>query len=68
MKELTLDEKVSLMGNTSPEVKRLNIPLYQWWSEALHGVAYSPGVDFRQPTPYWLNTLCNVDSPRFSLR
>lgn len=25
---------------------------YQWWSEALHGVANSPGVDFEEPTPY----------------
>ena len=50
--ELTLAEKMSLMGNTASEVKRLNIPRYQWWSEALHGVAASPGVVFQDPTPY----------------
>ncbi|KIJ31884.1 glycoside hydrolase family 3 protein [Sphaerobolus stellatus SS14] len=32
--------------NVSPGVPRLGIPSYQWWSEALHGVAGSPGVSF----------------------
>jgi beta-glucosidase-like glycosyl hydrolase len=49
---LTLAEKVGLMGNAASAVARLDIPAYQWWSEALHGVAYSPGVTFggRIPT------------------
>lgn len=36
---LTLEEKVSLTGNASPGVARLGIPPYNWWNEALHGVA-----------------------------
>ena len=36
---LTLDEKASLMLNDSPAVERLGIPRYNWWNEALHGVA-----------------------------
>lgn len=36
---LTLEEKVSLMINDSPAIPRLGIPAYNWWSEALHGVA-----------------------------
>ncbi|HEY4300414.1 MAG TPA: glycoside hydrolase family 3 C-terminal domain-containing protein [Candidatus Didemnitutus sp.] len=36
---LTLDEKASLMQNATPGVPRLGIPKYDWWSEALHGVA-----------------------------
>ena len=36
---LTLAEKVSLMANGTPGVPRLGIPKYNWWSEALHGVA-----------------------------
>ncbi|MBR1868822.1 MAG: glycoside hydrolase family 3 C-terminal domain-containing protein [Bacteroidales bacterium] len=36
---LTLDEKASLMRNDSPAVERLGIQLYNWWNEALHGVA-----------------------------
>ncbi|KAF7297762.1 Glycoside hydrolase family 3 protein [Mycena kentingensis (nom. inval.)] len=31
---------------TSPGVARLGLPAYTWWSEALHGVADSPGVTF----------------------
>jgi beta-glucosidase len=38
---LTLEEKVSQMLNGSPAIPRLHIPEYNWWSEALHGVARS---------------------------
>jgi beta-glucosidase len=36
---LTLPEKVSQMLNNSPAIDRLGIPAYNWWNEALHGVA-----------------------------
>ncbi len=36
---LTLEEKASLMQNTTAGVARLGIPKYDWWNEALHGVA-----------------------------
>ena len=36
---LTLDEKASLMLDDSPAIPRLGIKRFQWWSEALHGVA-----------------------------
>jgi beta-glucosidase len=36
---LTLEEKVSLLGYNSKAVPRLDIPAYNWWNEALHGVA-----------------------------
>ena len=36
---LTLEEKVSLLGYQSKAVMRLGIPAYNWWNEALHGVA-----------------------------
>ena len=42
----TTDEKLANTGNVSPGVPRLGIPPYQWWQEALHGVASSPGVNF----------------------
>ncbi|TDX01593.1 glycoside hydrolase family 3 C-terminal domain-containing protein [Dinghuibacter silviterrae] len=38
---MTLEEKVAEMVNTSAPVPRLHIPAYDWWSEALHGVARS---------------------------
>ena len=36
---LTLQEKVLQMQNAAPAIPRLNIPAYNWWNEALHGVA-----------------------------
>ena len=36
---LTLKEKISLLGFNSPGVERLQIPSYNWWNEALHGIA-----------------------------
>jgi beta-glucosidase len=36
---MTLDEKVSQMRFQSPSIKRLGISSYNWWNEALHGVA-----------------------------
>lgn len=39
LQRLTLEEKVSLMQNASPAIPRLGIKPYEWWSEALHGIA-----------------------------
>ena len=39
LKQLTVDEKISMLGFRSPGVERLGIPAYNWWNEALHGVA-----------------------------
>jgi beta-glucosidase len=36
---MTLEEKVLQMQNAAPAVERLGIPQYEWWNEALHGVA-----------------------------
>lgn len=36
---LTLEEKVLQMQNSAPAIPRLDIPAYDWWNEALHGVA-----------------------------
>ena len=38
LKRLTLEEKVRLMMDTSPAIDHLQIPQFQWWNEALHGV------------------------------
>jgi len=42
----TLAEKISNSQNESPGVSRIKLPAYEWWNEALHGVADSPGVTF----------------------
>jgi beta-glucosidase len=36
---MTIEEKVSQMMNVTPGIERLGIPPYDWWNEALHGVA-----------------------------
>ena len=36
---LTLDEKISQMNHPAKAIPRLGIPAYNYWSEALHGVA-----------------------------
>lgn len=36
---LTTEEKIAQMSYTAPAVDRLGIPEYNWWNEALHGVA-----------------------------
>jgi beta-glucosidase len=38
---MTLEEKVSQMLDAAPAIPRLGIPEYNWWNEALHGVARS---------------------------
>ncbi|MED9905055.1 MAG: glycoside hydrolase family 3 C-terminal domain-containing protein [Lachnospiraceae bacterium] len=37
--KMTLEEKVSQTVHHAPAVERLNIKAYNWWNEALHGVA-----------------------------
>ena len=37
--KMTLEEEVSQMQNHAPAIPRLGIPEYDWWNEALHGVA-----------------------------
>lgn len=37
--EMSLEEKVFQTLNGAPAIERLGIPAYNWWNEALHGVA-----------------------------
>ena len=37
--QMTLSEKVSQMLHDAPAIERLGIPAYNWWGEALHGIA-----------------------------
>ncbi|MFR3483444.1 MAG: glycoside hydrolase family 3 protein [Clostridia bacterium] len=41
LSKMTLEEKFSQMTFRSPAIDRLGIPAYNWWNEALHGVARS---------------------------
>ena len=48
---MTIAEKISQLVTTAIAIPRLGLPKYEWWSEALHGVAYSPGVSFGGDLP-----------------
>ncbi len=39
LSRMTLEEKLSQMTYQSQPIERLGIPAYNWWNEALHGVA-----------------------------
>jgi len=72
LKTLTLEEKISLLGFESPGVERLNIPKYNWWNEALHGVARAGiatvfpqaiglSATFNQPLAYEVATTISTE-------
>lgn len=37
--QMTIEEKASQLRYDAPAIPRLQIPAYNWWNEALHGVA-----------------------------
>ncbi len=50
LKRMSLEEKASQMHNKTPAIERLGIPAYDWWNEALHGVARAGlATSFPQP-------------------
>ncbi|HKV37777.1 MAG TPA: glycoside hydrolase family 3 C-terminal domain-containing protein, partial [Blastocatellia bacterium] len=46
---MTLQEKASQLVNGSRAIPRLDVPAYDWWSEALHGVAVNGTTEFPEP-------------------
>ena len=36
---MTVEEKISQLTNQAAAIPRLKVPAYEWWNEALHGVA-----------------------------
>jgi len=57
---MTIEEKASQMGSQAPAIKRLGIPRYNWWNEALHGVARA-GLATVFPQPIGLASTWNPD-------
>src|SRR5689334_16652135 len=57
---MTLEEKASQLVNQSRAIPRLKVPEYDWWSEALHGVARA-GTATVFPEPVGL--AATFDSP-----
>ncbi|KAK4041437.1 putative exo-1,4-beta-xylosidase bxlB [Parachaetomium inaequale] len=48
VKAMKVAEKLENLVDMSKGAERLGLPPYAWWSEALHGVAASPGVRFNR--------------------
>jgi len=46
---MTLREKASQLVNQARAIARLGVPAYDWWSEALHGVAVNGTTEFPEP-------------------
>lgn len=38
LSKMTMEEKISYCGSRIPEIKRLGIPYFEWYGEALHGI------------------------------
>jgi beta-glucosidase len=49
VKRMTLEEKASQLVNQARAIPRLGVPGYDWWSEALHGVATDGTTEFPEP-------------------
>ena len=46
---MTLEEKATQLVNQARAIPRLNVPAYDWWSEALHGVLHDGTTEFPEP-------------------
>ncbi len=49
VQRMTLEEKATQLVNQARAIPRLNVPAYDWWSEALHGVAVDGTTEFPEP-------------------
>jgi beta-glucosidase len=56
---MTLDEKASQLVNQTRAIPRLDVPAYDWWSEALHGVIANGTTEFPEP----LGLAATFDAP-----
>ncbi len=57
---MTLEEKASQLVNQARAIPRLNVPAYDWWSEALHGVIANGTTEFPEP----IGLAATFDTPR----
>src|SRR5271157_803000 len=57
---MTLEEKATQLVNQARAIPRLNVPAYDWWSEALHGVAVNGTTEFPEP----IGLAATFDAPR----
>lgn len=57
---MVLDEKIAQLINDAEGIDRLNVPKYNWWSEALHGVGFA-GIATVFPQAIGLAATFNLD-------
>src|SRR5437667_3603715 len=57
---MTLEEKASQLVNQARAIPRLEVPAYDWWSEALHGVIANGTTEFPEP----IGLAATFDTPR----
>ena len=57
---MTVEEKGSQLVNQARAIPRLNVPAYDWWSEALHGVVADGTTEFPEP----VGLAATFDTPR----
>ena len=58
--KMTLEEKVAQTLYQAPAVERLNIKAYNWWNEALHGVARAGTATVFPQRSVWLQLLTKI--------
>ena len=58
--QMTIEEKIGQMVHQAEEIERLNIKSYNWWNEALHGVARA-GIATVFPQSIGLGATFNPD-------
>jgi beta-D-xylosidase 4 len=56
---MNLSEVIAQVNENFTGTPRLGLPAYIWWSEALHGIAYSPGS---------VSPFCPYFIPTYSMR
>jgi beta-glucosidase len=49
VRRMTVEEKASQLVNQARAIPRLHVSAYDWWSEALHGVAVDGTTEFPEP-------------------
>jgi beta-glucosidase len=57
---MTLEEKASQVVHRAAAIPRLEVPAYNWWTEALHGVLTSKATVFPEP----IGLAATFDAPR----
>lgn len=60
LSRMTLEEKAAQLNNSAPAIERLHVSAYNWWNEALHGVARA-GLATSFPQPIGLAATFNPE-------